>query len=153
VRDVSEGGDGIAEEHRSKAADGDVETLRREAVILHVCVDERNVMGPYYFGELPRTVYHLGGVIDPNRASIGCLSRGLTCGLTRATPDVDHVIVPTQRVSAAQGLVEHSQLRVVVHRAMTAVASAFEISHRKLRASPERTSLGRTFSNHIPHLG
>src|SRR5687767_2455103 len=73
-------------------------------------------------GELPRPVCHRCGVVNANHTSIGCRSRGLTCGPPRATTDVEHVIVPPQRVGAAHDLVEEPKLCIVVHRANPMIA-------------------------------
>src|SRR5919106_885683 len=86
---------------------------RGEAVALRVCVHERSVMEAIGLGELPRPLYHRRGVVDPNHDSIACRSPGLTCGLPRATTNVEHIVVPPQPVGAAQDLVEEPQLRVV----------------------------------------
>ena len=82
---------------------------------LRVSVHERNVMEAIGLGALARPLYHRRGEVDPNHTSIGYRSRCLKCGLPRATTDVEHVIIPSKLVGAAQDPVQAPQLGVVVH--------------------------------------
>ena len=120
--DVAERGDGIAEEHRAEPADGQIESLGREPVVLRVGVFERDVVHPLRLGERTGLLDHLLRDVDAERPSIAGEAGGITRGLSRPAADIQHSVFGTDLVGVPQRVVVQTKLGIVVKVCHVAVA-------------------------------
>lgn len=112
--EVGERGDRVGEEHHPEPADHDVEARRREGMALGVGLLEGGVVQPVRVGRAAGSVDHRRGDVYPGHPSGHRQARGVTRRLPGTAPDVEHVIVGTNVVGAAQHLVMQPQFCIVV---------------------------------------
>jgi hypothetical protein len=91
--DVRERGDRVAEEHRRRARDREVELSAGERMDLHVTLGEPHVRDAFVTRSARRELDHAGRQVDAERRTSRCDTRRITRGQPRTATDVEHPIV------------------------------------------------------------